>query len=1000
MKRLILLTTVLGAAAASTDAQINNPDARGYLDRAIAMLENDRNYGGCIDQLARLYSMPATAAEREEALYYMGLATLRAGDDDALPLLERFLGEYPVSPRRAEVASLIGDYRWDRGDYAASLAVYEKINPMALTPGRCDEMNFRMAYAYMLLGESKTAEQLFRTLLGKDAWRDTARFYIGYLAYASGDYKVALDYLRQADTTTAPGNAAPYYIAQIEYAQGDYEKSLKDAQAMLADGAVKEFIPECNRLAGESLYNLGRTREAIPYLWKYCAEAKTPQPSAFYILGTDEYAKGDTDAAIKLLQQATDSPSAMGQSAWLYLGQAYMKRGDKSSAMMAFGKAYGMDFDPKVREEAFYNYAVARLDGGRIPFGNSVALLEQFLKEYPRSAYAPEVERYIVEGYMTDNDYESALAAIRRVGRPTAAMTRAKQRALFVLGTRALAAGKTGEALRDLTEARSIEGDATISRQCDLWLGDAQYARGDYDRAASSYLAYLSNPLGDTTEGTALARYGLGYTRFAQEEFADAATDFTKAAQEAGRLDPETRANLLPDIYNRLGDCLYYEEDYEAALKDYERAYTLKPAAGDYPLFQSAVMKGHLRDYPGKLSTLDKMIAAFPSSGLVPQAMLEKAETQSATGSTSAAIRTYNELVRLYPSTAPGRNGYLQLAITYINSGDRKKGIETYRKVITTFPTSEEARIAADDLRQIYAADGKLDELVGFLASVPGAPRYDASEIEQSAWQAAENAYVSSGATAGLSSYIADYPSGASRAQALYYLAESAWNAGDSRTAQGYATQVLLGHPDAEVAEEALLIKAKAEMEMGKTEIAHSSFLELESKASGSNMLGEARTGIIRTASDLGRYAEVVATADKMLASTAAASSGETEEIRFLRAMANNRLGNRDEAYADWELLERDLRSPYGARAAYHHAQALFDAGKTDAAFTVADKLISSDTPQAYWLARGFILYSDILRKQGKKFEADEYLKSLRSNYPGTEADIFEMIDNRIKING
>ena len=76
--------------------------------------------------------------------------------------------------------------------------------------------------------------------------------------------------------------------------------------------------------------------------------------------------------------------------------------------------------------------------------------------------------------------------------------------------------------------------------------------------------------------------------------------------------------------------------------------------------------------------------------------------------------------------------------------------------------------------------------------------------------------------------------------------------------------------------------------------------------------------------------------------------------------------------------------------------QSLLDHGKTDRAALAADALISSDTPHRYWLARGFILYSDILRKQGKTFEANEYLKSLRSNYPGTEADIFEMIDSRL----
>ena len=52
--------------------------------------------------------------------------------------------------------------------------------------------------------------------------------------------------------------------------------------------------------------------------------------------------------------------------------------------------------------------------------------------------------------------------------------------------------------------------------------------------------------------------------------------------------------------------------------------------------------------------------------------------------------------------------------------------------------------------------------------------------------------------------------------------------------------------------------------------------------------------------------------------------------------------------------------------------QSLFDRGQTAKAKTVTDALISSDTPHSYWLARGFVLYSDILRKEGNEFEAIE----------------------------
>ena len=119
--------------------------------------------------------------------------------------------------------------------------------------------------------------------------------------------------------------------------------------------------------------------------------------------------------------------------------------------------------------------------------------------------------------------------------------------------------------------------------------------------------------------------------------------------------------------------------------------------------------------------------------------------------------------------------------------------------------------------------------------------------------------------------------------------------------------------------------------------------------------------------------------------------------MKFIRASANNNLGNYDEAYSDWTELAQNPSDIYGAKSAYYMGQSMFDRGLTKKAKSTADALISSNTPHQYWLARGFILYSDILRKEGNTFEANEYLKSLKNNYPGSEADIFQMIETRLK---
>lgn len=998
MKRPLILSVALGMGFSPLLADINSPDAQGYLERGIAMLEADGNTAGAIDQLSRLHNLPCTPEQQEEALYYMALATLRSGDDEALPMIKEFLNRYPVSPRRATVMSLEADYYFDRSEWAMALKLYEQVNPMALTSERADRNSFCMGYCYMLLGEADTAAACFRTLQGRPAWRDAARFYLGYLAYRKKDFKTARSYFKGVSTAEAPGNAAPYYLAQIDFAEGNYQASLAASERLLREGTVPEFKAECNKLAGESLYNLGRQDEAIPYLWKYAAETKNPSPSAFYILGVSEYDRGDIDATVKLLQQAIGQHSAMEQSAWLYLGQAYMKRGDKTSALLAFENAYRMDYDPKVREEAFYNYAVARMDGAHVPFGNSVALLQDFLREYPNSAYASEVERYIVEGYMTDGDYESALRSIRQAKNPTPAMLKAKQRALFVLGSRSYAAGNVASAIRDLSEARSLrDGDPVIRRQCDLWLGDCYYARGNYQAAADAYQAYIKAAPATDTQNLALARYGLGYTHFAGENYAEAIKDFTAASQGASALSAESRAALLPDIYARLGDCRYYGRDYKGALVDYEKAISLNPEAADYPLFQTAMVKGSLNDYKGKIEAIDRLTADYPSSGLIATALLQKAESQCALGQTDAAVATYKGLVKSYPNSASGRNGHLQLAILYASAGRHDMAVATYREVVESYPSSEEARIAADDLKAIYAADGRLDEFVAFLGSVPGAPSVEKSELEAAAFTAAENAYLRNSSTAALEKYVADYPDGPGSPRALYYLATEAWNAGDLRKAETLAARLLKAYPDAEVAEDAMLIKARAEEGLGKSQTAFESFSRLESMASGSNMLRDARMGLLQTAADLGRHDVAVATADKILSSTAATATAATDEVRFRRAMSCLSLGRTSDAYADFSLLEKDMRSDYGARAAYNHALSLYGAGKRDKAKEILDALIASDTPQVHSLARGFILYSDILRAEGKTFEADEYLKSLRSNYPGSEPDIFQEIDARLK---
>ncbi|MDE6136062.1 MAG: tetratricopeptide repeat protein, partial [Muribaculaceae bacterium] len=155
------------------------------------------------------------------------------------------------------------------------------------------------------------------------------------------------------------------------------------------------------------------------------------------------------------------------------------------------------------------------------------------------------------------------------------------------------------------------------------------------------------------------------------------------------------------------------------------------------------------------------------------------------------------------------------------------------------------------------------------------------------------------------------------------------------------------------------------------------------------------RMGIMRVGLDIADYTLVEQAADALLASSTLGSESRTEAT-YAKGLALDGTGRKADARELWAGIADDTDDLYGAKASYALAQSLFDDGQTDDARRRAEALTGSGTPHAYWLARGFILLSDVYARQGKKFEAREYLNALRRNYPGSETDIFDMIDTRL----
>ena len=86
----------------------------------------------------------------------------------------------------------------------------------------------------------------------------------------------------------------------------------------------------------------------------------------------------------------------------------------------------------------------------------------------------------------------------------------------------------------------------------------------------------------------------------------------------------------------------------------------------------------------------------------------------------------------------------------------------------------------------------------------------------------------------------------------------------------------------------------------------------------------------------------------------------------------------------------------YGAEAKYQLAQIYYNIKQYDNAEKEVLDYINVSTPHSYWLARSFVLLSDVYMKNEKYIEAKQYLISLKQSYQAKD-DIASMIEERLK---
>lgn len=987
---LICCTPII--TSAQTSEKITSP-VNLYKEGRNLFLQ--KNYAAATPPLKAFIRQEPNASLREEAEYMLVCSAYELKDKNSITLLRNYLEQYPDTPYANRIYALLAAGYFYEEKYDEALALFNSAQLDLLGNEERDDMTYLLATCYLKTGNVKEAAIWFETLKASSKKYDNdCAYYISYIRYTQKRYDEALKGFLPLQDNPKYKALVPYYIAEIYAIRKNYDKAEIVAQNYLSAYPQNEHAAEMYRILGDASYHFRKYHEAINAFESYLERDASPRRDALYMLGLSYFQTGVYSKAAETLGEVTGANDALTQNAYLHMGLSYLQLAEKNKARMAFEQAAASNADMKIKEQAAYNYALCIHETSYSAFGESVTVFEKFLNEFPNSQYTEMVSNYLVEVYLNTRSYEAALKSIERIAHPGTRIMEAKQKILFQLGTQAFANASFEQAIGYFNQSVAI-GQYNRQTKADAlyWRGESYYRLNRMTEAARNFREYLQLTEQTNNEMYALANYNLGYTAFHQKDYAQARNWFLKYIQ----LEKGENRTVLADAYNRIGDCFLNERNFDEAKHYYAQAESMNASSGDYSFYQLALVSGLQKDYSGKITLLNRLAGKYPTSPYVINALYEKGRSYVLMNNNNQAIASFKELLSRYPESPISRKAAAEIGLLYYQDGNYDQAIDAYKLVINKYPGSDEARLAMLDLKSLYVDMNRIDEFAVLAASMPGNIRFDASEQDSLTYIAAEKIYGRGRieeAKNSFNKYLQTFPEGSFSLNAHYYLCLI------GKEQKNYDMILLhsgklLEYPDNPFSEEALIMRAEVQFNLQQFADALASYKMLKEKATTADRRLLAETGMLRCAHLIKDDAETIHAATALLAEAKLTPELANEALYYRAKSYMNQKADK-KALADLQTLAKDTRNLYGAEAKYLVAQQYYTAGEYAAAEKELLDYIERSTPHAYWLARSFVLLSDVYMAMDKKLDARQYLLSLQQNYHAND-DIEGMIESRLE---
>jgi TolA-binding protein len=913
-----------------------------------------------------------------EALFYKAVSAVNAGHTTGHRFLERFISDYPESPYINPALFNLGNYQFERKQYAVVLRTYGEVDRTLLNQDDRITLQYQNAYSNLMQENTEQALAEFQEIMDMDHFYSRpATYYWAHIMYLNENYQSALNGFTKLENDPAYSRVIPIYVSHIYYKQERYQDVVNYTVSVL-DEVEEEHKGELSKIIGDSYFHLRDYQKAVPYLEIYHQTSGPKTREDNYLLGYSYYITSEYAKAVPMLENASRGRDEMAQNAYYHLADSYIKTNEKEKARVAFEAASEFDFNPRIQEDALFSYAKLTYELSYSPFNETIKAFDRYITLYPNSERNSEAYRYLTEVFMVTRNYQDAISSIDKIAGKTPDILRAYQRVTFYRGLELFNNLSYNQAIDHFNlSLKNGSHNRDLNARALYWKAEALYRVKEYRNSAETYSQFIRTAGSSSLPEFRDAEYNLAYAYFKLEDYRQASTHFRNFINAGQGQRTEKHADAL----NRLGDYYFLNTEYTLARETYQKAYDMKVFDEDYSLYQIAFCQGLQNNQQGKINSLQRLQEGFPDSEYVDDALYELGRAFERLGQTNEALANYRRIITEYTESTYFPRTLLQMGLISYNSGDLNQALGYYKKVAENFPGTPEAQAAVLGIRNSYVEMNNVDEYFSYTRKLGGGVNVTPSEQDSLTYNAAERMYMSGNqqAVVQLNRYLQQFPQGSFVVNARFYLAELLYKEGkysESNTHYAFVAQ----QPNNVFSEQALSRASELTYNAGNYREALDYFVRLEKVAGNKWNLLKAYTGQMRCYFYEKQYTEAIRAAEKVKNSEVANDTW-VREANFITGKSHHLTGNQNAALAPLRAVATDTKTEQGAEAKYLVAEILYAQNQKKQAEDEIMDFISKGTPFQFWLGKGFLLLADIYHDRGDDFQAKHTLRSVVENY-------------------